>query len=807
MKIFPHCYELWMAVVFLLLTTSLTAQRVRINIDEDWRFRLGHAADPQQDFQYGIPSLFAKSGKGAGTPVDPRFNDSSWRSLQLPHDWAVELPFVYKDDFDLQSHGYRPVGGLFPQNSIGWYRKRFNVPLPDSGNRFSLQFDGAFRNADFWLNGYYLGRNASGYTGVTWDITDYIHWGSENVVTVRVDASQYEGWFYEGAGIYRHVWLLQHAPVYLPAEELFVYSRLQGPAAATVTVEATLTNATGFVQQLQAEAELLERDGRPVVATDQPVTAPPYGNASFRLELPVQQPRRWSLDDPYLYRVRVRLRTPDGRVVDEQLFRFGIRSIEIRPNGVFLNGQHVKIKGVNNHQDHAGVGAALPDYLHYYRVRLTKELGANAWRSSHNAAAPELLDACDSLGLLVMDEQRLLNSSPEYLGQWEWLIKRGRNRACIFMWSIGNEEGWLQTTSVGKRIAQTLLQRQQALDPTRTSTYAADLPNVFHGINEVIPVRAFNYREYAVADYHRDHPQQPIIGTEMGSTVTTRGIYATDSVRGYLPDQDITFPWWASTAETWWKLCAPNDFWLGGFIWTGFDYRGEPTPFSWPNVNSHFGIMDVCGFPKNIYYYYQSWWTNRDVLHLSPHWNWPGKEGQVVDVWVNSNAQTVELFLNGKSLGKKNMPVNGHLRWQVIYRPGVLKAVAYKNGKRLEVSQVTTGPAHRLELTPDRTILNADGRDATVVNVTVVDRNGRPVPDANLPVQLELQGAGRIIGVGNGDPSCHEADVVLNGNWQRSLFNGKCQVILQTEKGEPGTVTLLARSEGLQTATLLLHTQ
>jgi beta-galactosidase len=363
--------------------------------------------------------------------------------------------------------------------------------------------------------------------------------------------------------------------------------------------------------------------------------------------------------------------------VDTIKQRFGIRSFRFDgAEGFSLNGQPVKILGTDNHQDHAGLGSALPDYLQYYRIRLLKNMGANAYRASHNAPAPELLDACDSLGMLVLDENRLLNSSPEYMGQFERLILRDRNHPSVFLWSIGNEEGWIQTTSAGKRIAQTLLAKQRELDPSRLSTYAADLPNVFRGINEVIPVRGFNYRQYGVADYHRDHPAQPIVGTEMGSTVTTRGIYEKDSVRGYLPDEDIISPPWASTAETWWLLAAVNRYWMGGFVWTGFDYRGEPTPYEWPNINSHFGVMDMCGFPKNLYYYYQSWWTDKDVLHISPHWNWGNRRGKPIDVWVNSNADDAELFLNGKSLGKKDMPRNGHLQWSVNYEPGVLSAVA-----------------------------------------------------------------------------------------------------------------------------------
>jgi beta-galactosidase len=493
-----------------------------------------------------------------------------------------------------------------------------------------------------------------------------------------------------------------------------------------------------------------------------------------------------------------------GQLIDQQTMRFGIRGIDIKPNGVFLNGKYVKLLGVNCHQDHAGVGSALPDALQYYRIRLLKNMGVNSYRTSHNAPTPELLDACDSLGMLVMDEQRLLNSSPEYMDQLERLIIRDRSRTSVFMWSIGNEEGMIQANSFGKRIAQTLLAKQRQLDPTRISTYAADLPNVYRGVNEVVPVRSFNYRQFAVADYQSDHPDQPIIGTEMGSTVTTRGIYEKDSLRGYLPDQDITAPWWASTAETWWKLAAENDFWLGGFIWTGFDYRGEPTPYQWPNINSHFGIMDMAGFPKNLYYYYQSWWTDKDVLHISPNnWNlpearavWPSRTGKPVDVWVNSNADAVELFLNDKSLGKKAMPRNGHLNWTVNYALGKLEAIAYKNGRSFSEKIETTGPPVDVVVTPYKTTMLGDGRDVSVLNISVVDAEGREVAGADNKIRFSLMGLGRIIGVGNGDPSSHEADQCPDGLWQRNLFNGKAQVIVQSLKNA-GTIHFEASAASL----------
>ena len=761
---------------------NVSAQRKQVNIDHNWKFAFGHAANPEKDFNYSLKTIFSKSGAAAGTAIDAKFNDSSWRTLNLPHDWAVELPFTYVDNFDVESHGYKPVGGLFPATSIGWYRKQFKLEKADSGRRFQLQFDGIFRDANVWINGFYLGNNKSGYVGVNYDVTDFLNFDRSNVIVVRVDATQYEGWFYEGAGIYRHVWLNSYPSAHITTDGVFAYANMNG-SKATLNVETSIINEYGTAGNYSVVTYLTDRAGTKMgTAKEQILPLNVLEEKTIKQTIAVNNPTLWSLENPYLYRVVVELKQ-NGKVIDQQKLRFGFRTIDIKPNGVFLNGKHIKIYGTNNHQDHAGVGSALPDYLQYYRIGLLKEMGVNAYRTSHNAPTPELLDACDSLGMLVMDEQRLLNSGAEYMDQFERLVKRDRSRTSVFMWSIGNEEGWIHTNSFGKRIAETFIAKQKQLDPTRTCTYAADLANVYKGVNEVIPVRSFNYRQFAVADYHKDHPNQPILGTEMGSTVTTRGVLEKDSIRAYVPDQDITAPWWASRAEEWWKLAATNDFWLGGFIWTGFDYRGEPTPYKWPNINSHFGVMDMCGFPKNIYYYYQSWWTDKDVLHISPHWNHRNEWGQPkkqIDVWVNSNADNVELFLNGKSLGKKDMPRNGHLQWKVEFEPGKLEAVAFKNARRLTSKVETTGVPVEVVLIPYKTTMLADGKDATVMNVSVVDREGREVPDANNMIYFKVEGDAKIIGVGNGDPSSHEADKCADGLWQRSLFNGKCQVIIQS---------------------------
>jgi beta-galactosidase len=786
------------ALTFVVLSAGAQSRK-KIDFDNDWKFALGHAADASKDFNYSIANIFAKSGKAEKTAIEPKFDDKAWSDVTLPHDWVVALPFENSPNFDVMAHGYKPVGGLYPQNSIGWYRKHFTINKADSGQRFTIQFDGIFRDAKIWCNGFYLGNNESGYVGVTYDITDYINYKNENVLTVRVDASQYEGWFYEGAGIYRHVWLNQFPNVHIDENGIFASSFVQ-EKQAYITVSTTLSNKNlgEDPEEVHVYSYVTDRNGKKIAESSQnKIEINPQQSRTATQLLLIQNAHLWSLEDPYLYKVFSVIKSGD-RILDVQKIRFGIRTIRIDPaQGLFLNEKHVKIQGVNCHQDHAGVGSALPDRIQYYRIELLKEMGVNAYRASHNAPTPELLDACDSLGMLVMDEQRLLNSSHEYIDQFERLIKRDRNHPSIFMWSIGNEEQGIQYNSFGKRIAQTLLTKQLELDPSRTSTYAADLGNVFNGINEVIPVRGFNYRHKSMDDYHRDHPGQPTIGTEMGSTVTTRGILKIDSVKAYVPDQDITYPWWASSAEQWWTIAAERPWFMGGFVWTGFDYRGEPTPFEWPNINSHFGIMDMCGFPKNIYYYYQSWWrADKDIIHISPHWNWKGMEVDTVKVWVNSNAETVELFLNKKSLGKKEMPRNRHLEWDVKFASGTLEAVGYRNGKRISAKQVTTDQAYSIELKADRTIINADGKDVSIINVIVKDKKGREVPDSSNLIEFSLKGNGKILGVGNGDPSSHEPDQYADGKYKRKLFSGKCQLIVQSSKST-GTIEIEATSSGL----------
>jgi len=490
--------------------------------------------------------------------------------------------------------------------------------------------------------------------------------------------------------------------------------------------------------------------------------------------------------------------------VDMIEVNFGIRTIRFDPErGFFLNGKPLKLKGVCIHQDFAGVGIAVPDRIHEFRIEKLKEIGCNAIRCAHNPPAPELLDACDRLGMLVIDENRMMGSSLEALSQLESMILRDRNHPSVFLWSLGNEEKTIQGTDVGARIVATMKRVVKHLDPTRPVTTAMNgsWGSKFSLINDV---QGCNYIRCGDIDkFHKDHPRKPIVATETGSTLSTRGIYTNDEKRGYVNAYGTTLPSCGSTPEYMWRFFASRPFVAGVFVWAGYDYRGEPTPYGWPCINSHFGIMDTCGFPKDIYYYYKSWWSDETVLHIFPHWNWEGREGEEIDVWCYSNCEEVELFLNGKSLGGKSMLKNSHLEWKVKYEPGRLEAKGYKNGKEVVATKVeTTGPPAGLRLIPDRPKIKADNQDVSIITVAVVDAEGRIVPTANNLVKFTISGNGRIIGVGNGDPSSHEPDKAK----ERRAFNGLCMVIVQSE-WKPGKIRLTAESEGLKTATVIIHSE
>ena len=779
--------------------------RTKVLMDCGWKFHLGDASSAEGDFGYGTGMLFGKSGEAVGA-IDTSFNDSTWRTVDLPHDWVVELDFLNAKDKNLRDHGYKPTGRLYPKTSIGWYRHSFTIPSTDRGKRVAIKFDGVFRDSKVWLNGHYIGSHMSGYSEFSYNITDYVKYGGKNVIVVRVDATQYEGWFYEGAGIYRHVWLEKYNPVHIPEYGIFIRTE-NTSEKAKVFVGTDIENPLASQARCELRSVIKDDKGKSVGESTIPdIRIPGFQKTTVQQEILVKDPKLWSLESPTLYTL-VSFILSGNKIIDSITTSFGIRTLFFdKDKGFFLNGEHVKIKGVCCHQDHAGVGSALPNRLQYYRIEKLKEMGCNAYRTSHNPPANELLDACDKLGMLVLDENRLMESSPELIGEFAKLVLRDRNHPSVILWSLGNEENRIQDNETGKRIAISMAERLRQLDPTRLFTYAANNGNQFEGINEIVPVRGFNYMNIMDIDkYRRDHPKQILVGSEEASTVCTRGIYTTDTVKGYLCDYDINKPGWGSTAEQWWKFYSSREWLMGAFVWTGFDYRGEPTPYDWPCINSHFGIMDMCGFPKNNYFYYQAWWSDKDVLHIFPHWNWKGKEGDTIHVWCNTNCETAELFLNGKSLGRKNVLPNAHLEWNVIYKAGVLEAKGVRHGKILTDRIETTGDPLMIKLYPDRTTIRAGGEDVSVVNVTVVDEKGREVPDASNLITFNIKGSGRIIGVGNGDPSSHEADKCPEGSWKRHLFNGKCQVIVQSA-AQTGQILMDAASEGIQPVHVIINT-
>ena len=528
---------------------------------------------------------------------------------------------------------------------------------------------------------------------------------------------------------------------------------------------------------------MVDHNGHAVGVAHSPLTVAANDLGKLDQQIILNQPILWSVETPRLYRLETLIVTPDGVITDRYATPFGVRTVRFDADqGFFLNGVSVKLKGTCNHQDHAGVGTAIPDRLHAWRIERLKAMGSNACRTSHNPPAPALLDACDRLGMLVMDETRRMSVDADAMNELERLVRRDRNRPSVFIWSIGNEEPH-QITDAGRRVALTMKRLVNRLDGTRLVTSAMNF-GWGTGISSAVDVIGFNYSPEKVAVFRAAFPKTPILLTETASTVTTRGVYERDAVHHYPSAYDVEAPKWGQTAEQWWPQCNQTPYIAGGFVWTGFDYRGEPTPFNrWPSISSYFGLMDTCGFPKDEYFYYKAWWdTASPLVHLLPHWTWPGREGKPIDVRCYANVDRVELFLNGASLGSQTVVKDSHLAWSVPYAPGYIEAHGYK-GDKLVVRErkETTGPAARIQLSADRTRLTADGEDLAVVTIAIVDAQGRAVPEAADAVRLDVTGPAALIGMGNGDPISHEPDKTN----VRKAFKGLCMGLVQA-KGTAG---------------------
>jgi hypothetical protein len=880
---------------------------------------------------------WVSQGRNVSVPVNttcnvdycmPNYDDSAWRTLTVPHDFVVEGKFNQTAE---QSHGYLPKG-------IGWYRKHFNFPASYKGQSIWIYFEGIYRDSSVYLNGKFVGNHPSGYTSFYYDLAPYLNYGGMNVLAIEVDARSDEGWWYEGGGIYRHVWLTVADNLYIPPWGVYIQSVVTGTitphtnyieaTSADVTIETQVVNAYTSDKTFSITSVIYDAQNQKVGEATTSTTLKAGTNGTTTQTITLGNPvNLWHVNAPYLYRVDSSLNTN----VDVVNTTFGVRKFVFdKDQGFILNNIPVKIKGLCNHQDFAGVGIALPKRINEFRVTKLQEMGANGWRMSHNPPNPELLDLTDQLGMLVWDENRNFGDTPQYREDVAKLPLRDRNHPSIVLWSLCNEGGCQEGANDQGALATAQLLKGiiQEYDKTRpvSAAWNSDLNDLLNGWGpKVLDVQGVNYNYGEYDPYHAQYVNKPMIASETASCTGARGIYVTNDTAAHKSIFTAH-----GCAQEWWTADATRQFIAGGFAWTGFDYKGEPTPYAWPEINSNFGIIDIAGFPKDTFWYYQSWWTNNPVLHVFPHWNQPASsnglavvncnandkyqqikytgsstqsgqlvtsDGRCIDatcsdvnagceplmikscdsnnknqqfiyksdhsfnnvgnggcidlwdsgtgpgvgvyqcdggsnqhwditgsdiksestgdrcmtygpssqIWVYTNAASAELFVNGVSQGKQNVPKLDHVQWTPTYSPGSIEVKAYSSDGTMIGSQTidTTGAPSKIALDVEvgGDGIDADGQDAALIKVSVVDSAGRVVPTASNLINFSVSGQGSILGVGNGDPSSHEPD---KANY-RSAFNGLARVIVQSTQ-TPGSITLTASSSGLTSAQITVKT-
>jgi beta-galactosidase len=789
----------------LALILLLVAQRQTQNFDHAWRFHLGDVAGAQAT----------------------SFDDAGWRTLDVPHDWSIEGEFSEQNPAG--------VGGGALPGGVGWYRKTFSVATADTGKVVFVEFDGVYRNSEVWINGQYLGKRPYGYSSFRYELTPQLRFGARNVIAVRVDNSQQpNSRWYSGSGIYRHVRLVTSDPTHVAEWGTYITTPVVSGDSSHVTIRTSLRNQRQVAQPIVLSTVVYDSAGREVAAVSTIGRIPGDSVAELMQDLTISRPVLWSVERPYLYRAVSRVRC-GNRLCDTYTTPFGVRSFVFRADsGFFLNGRHVKIRGVCLHHDLGALGAAVNTRAIERQLEIMRAMGANALRTSHNPPAPELLELTDRMGFIVMDEAfdmwKKEKTPYDYHLDWDaWhvrdlsdMVLRDRNHASVFIWSIGNEvmEQWNNGDSTAAPIARELAGIVRALDPTRPITQAANNGSpqnpVFHA--GALDLLGHNYHHEVWADFPTQYPGAKFIITEAMSALNSRGVYEqpspSDSIavyytpyekargpqppkNGRLSSYDNRRAFWGSLHEESLRLFERYPFLSGIFVWQGIDYLGEPTPYEWPARSSYFGVVDLAGFPKDPFYLYQSVWTEQPMLHLLPHWNWTA--GDSIDVWAYTNADEVELFLNGASLGtkRKTEPVS-HLMWRVAYKPGTLRGVARSAGRVTATAAVkTAGTAARIALAPDRSRLRANGDDLSFITVTVQDRAGVPVPTAESLIRFRISGGARIVAVDNGDEISHTS---FQAHEVR-LFNGKALVIVRAGT-RPGVATLTAEGEGLASATV-----
>ena len=781
---------------FLLLLAGPSGASEIYDFNPGWMFmHSDHQLAPKEYTEH--KSIWAGAKAATSDNAWPftslKFDESDFRPVNLPHDWSVEDGFYPEENGE---QGYRKRGW-------GYYRKRFFVPSTWKGKRVELQFGGIATHSTFWINQMLYHHNYSGYNTITIDITSALVYGRDNVIAIEVNAAVAEGWWYEGAGIYRDVKLIVSNQIRIPTEDGIMVNAEVKIDGWNVGGYISLINDSISDTSPTLDVAIVDPDGKKVDSKlflpNLPVNKTTQVPFSFR----IYSPKLWSPDSPSLYKLKATLKN-ETRVFDEKEVSFGFRTYKFDfTNGFSLNGKPLKIKGVCNHQDHAGVGAAVPAAIEEFRIKKLKEMGANAYRCAHNPPSENILDLCDKYGLFVIDENRAFNTGPDWLNYVRAQVRRDRHHPSIIAWSIFNEEP-LQGEYRGQEIARALVNAVKSEDPTRP-VLAAMNGGFFseESARNVLDIVGFNYQYDQIDKFHSDYPSIPIILTEGASAFETRGEFTTDPEKLTCTSLDVEAADWGTTHRKDWETVLNRRFLSGTFVWTGFDYHGEPTPYNnkFPANSSYFGCMDLCGFPKTAFYIRQAQWLDKPVLFAAPHWN-QHKESEEVDVFCATNAEEVTFILNGKTLGTfKVDPVN-MLTQKVVYEPGTLLLIGRKDGKEVIRTQIeTTGKPVGLKLIPDRTDIKNDGRDAVPVTVCAVDASGRIIPDAMLPVSFEISGPGRNIGVGNGDPTCTLSEKADS----RPLFNGYAQIIVQSsEAGKKEPVVITAKSEGLNPASCIL---
>jgi beta-galactosidase len=854
---------------------SSSEPRERISFNNGWRFTkddplaVGEALNYERIKEWVLPTgdellnykhparrVRRPEGNPAGdvTYTRANFDDSKWRSLDLPHDWGIEGPFQQNLDGET---------GKLPWFGTAWYRKKFEVPASDAGRNVYLEIDGAMSYAMVWLNGQFVGGWPYGYSSWRVDLTPYLKPGAENVIAIRLDNPRESSRWYPGGGIYRNVWLLKTSPIQVAQWGVFVTTPTITEESASVDVGITLDNKTTARAEVQVGVKLFAADayGKPVgdavVSSEaRQIRVEPARQANISHTVSVTSPKLWSLKERNRYVAETTV-SHDGKVVDRVLTPFGIRSIEhTADNGFLLNGERVQLYGVCNHHDLGALGAAINTRALERQLEILREMGGNAIRTSHNPPAPELLELCDRMGFLVMDEPFdcwAMGKKRDDYGRvfHDWhekdlraMMRRDRNHPSVIQWSIGNEvreqfepDGW--------KLAAHLAAIVREEDSSRPVVGGFNnIQSGFNGFQRVVDVVGYNYKPSEYAPLRKRHPHVMQMGAETASTLSTRGEYffpvSDDKLEGrsdfQMSSHDLSAARWAHTPDTEWRGLDENPFVMGEFVWTGFDYLGEPTPYNAdatnlmnyanpvdreraakelaelgkilvPSRSSYFGIIDIAGFPKDRYYLYQARWRPElKMAHILPHWNWPDRVGEVTPVFVYSSGDEAELFLNGKSQGRrKRGALEYRFRWnEVKYEPGELKVIVYKNGAVwAESVKCTTGAPAKLTLTADRSTIRADGQDLSFVTVTVADKDGLMIPRAKNALKFTISGPGEILATDNGDPTSFESFQ----SPERKAFNGLALVIVRTKAGQSGAITLKATGEGLAPAEITLRSE